>query len=141
VLDERVLDASVPEATASVRVLLMHLAGGQQAMLLRARGSDDESELSRDSTWPGLDEVARELKATSEELVERASALAEGATIEMQGDGVVHHYPVSVFLNQAVSHGIELRTEIKMALGHLGVGTPDFDHWSFVQVLAGGGKG
>ncbi len=37
-----------------------------------------------------------------------------------------------------LAHGVEHRTEIKVALGHIGVETPDLDGWSYAPVAGYG---
>jgi uncharacterized damage-inducible protein DinB len=45
--------------------------------------------------------------------------------------GQTHRIPVSFFLVHAIEHGVEHRTDIKVALGSMGVETPDLDGWAF----------
>jgi uncharacterized damage-inducible protein DinB len=45
---------------------------------------------------------------------------------------------VSFFLTHALEHGVEHRTEIKVALSQLGVATPDLDGWAYATAMGCG---
>ena len=40
-------------------------------------------------------------------------------------------FPVRFFLAHAITHAVEHRTEIKVALGAQGFETPDLDGWAY----------
>jgi uncharacterized damage-inducible protein DinB len=42
-----------------------------------------------------------------------------------------YRYPKRFFLVHALEHGVEHRTEVKVALGYIGVETPDLDGWPY----------
>lgn len=48
------------------------------------------------------------------------------------------HIPKRFFLVHAIAHGVEHRTEVKVALAHLGVETPDLDGWPFAAAMGYG---
>lgn len=51
----------------------------------------------------------------------------------------VFGFPKSFFLAHAAEHGVEHRTEIKLALAQLGIETPDLDGWPY-SAAAGYGR-
>ena len=55
----------------------------------------------------------------------------EDREVDLSYMGKTHRIPVSFFLVHALEHGVEHRTEIKVALGSMGVATPDLDGWAY----------
>ena len=132
------LDARMPGVSGAVGELLTHIVGGQQTFALRTQGRQEEGELNRGSTWPGVDTLIEIATATSDQLI----AIAEGLDAEREVDlpywGKTYRFPVSFFLLHAVEHGVEHRTEVKVALNQLGIETPDLDGWQFATAMGYG---
>ncbi|MGH2812935.1 MAG: DinB family protein, partial [Actinomycetota bacterium] len=130
-LSEEQLDTLVPGASGSVRELLLHVVGGQQTLVLRTKGRQHEGELTRRSPWPGFDQLIEEATRSSDELISLAESMDSDSEVDLPYVGKVYRFPKSFFLVHAMEHGVEHRTEIKVALGHIGVETPDLDGWSY----------
>lgn len=137
-LTDEQLDARHEWASGPVRELLLHLVGGQQTFVLRTKGRQHEGELNRGSAWPGFDTLAGIAADAGEELVHVAESLEADADVELGWMGHTYRYPVSFFLVHAVEHGVEHRTEIKLALAAIGVATPDLDGWEFAAAMGYG---
>ncbi len=137
-LEARLLDARPPGASGSVRELLVHIAGGQQTLVLRMKGRQHEGELSRASAWPGFDALLEVAVRSSDELIAIASAVDMDGEVDLPYMGKVYRYPKSFFLVHAVAHGVEHRTEIKVALAQLGIETPDLDGWPYATAAGYG---
>jgi uncharacterized damage-inducible protein DinB len=125
------LQARSPGVSGSVGELLTHLIGGQQTFILRTEGRQNEGEMGRQTPWPGLDAVVDMAKSTSDVLIEIAEGLDRDRETELRYGGRTYMLPVSFILTHALEHGVEHRTEVKIALGLIGVETPDLDGWSY----------
>jgi uncharacterized damage-inducible protein DinB len=132
------LDVRQPWTSGSIREIFLHLIGGQQTFVLRTKGRQHEGELNRSSKWPGFDALMEIATSTSDELVSIAESLDEDADVSLPFMGKVYHYPKSFFLVHAVEHGVEHRTEIKLALAAIGIATPDLDAWEFAASMGYG---
>ncbi|MGD8405774.1 MAG: DinB family protein [Anaerolineales bacterium] len=132
-LTEEQLDMQIQGISGSVRELLMHIAGGQQTFVLRTKGRQHEGELGRQSDWPGIEKVINIIASTSDELITIAEQLEEDNVVGLSYQGKTYHYPKRFFLVHAMEHGTEHRTEVKIALAHLGIETPDLDGWYYAQ--------
>lgn len=130
-LTDEQMDTRVPGTSGSVRVLLTHIAGAQQTFVLRTEGRQHEGELSRASTWPGFDPLIAIVTQSSDDLIAIAEGLVGDREVDLPYMGKVFRFPVSFFLVHAVEHGVEHRTEIKLALAQLGVETPNLDGWEY----------
>lgn len=137
-LDSSTLATRVPGVSGSIGELFTHLVGGERTQILRTQGRQHEGQLKRQSPWPGFEELARLAEESGTELIEIARALEPDATADLAWLGKVYRYPVRFFLVHAAEHGVEHRTEIKVALGALGITTPDLDGWSFAAAAGYG---
>jgi uncharacterized damage-inducible protein DinB len=125
------LEARMPGVSGSVAELLTHVVGGQQAFLARTGGQQADEGLTRESAWPGVDVLLALSAAACDGLLAVAGGLDEERDVDLPFMGKVFRFPASFFLAHAVEHGAEHRTEIKVALGQMGIETPDLDGWAF----------
>jgi uncharacterized damage-inducible protein DinB len=139
-LSDAQLDAHMAGVSGSVRRLLLHMVGGQQTFALRTKGRQHEGELNGGSMWPGWDALAGIARVSADELVEIAEQLIEDETIVLPYMSKRPTFPKSFFLVHAVEHGVEHRTEIKVALAQQGVETPDLDGWSYAEARGFGAE-
>lgn len=132
------LDARPPGISGTVRELIMHVVGGQRTDILRTMGRQHEGELSRWSTWPGWEEVLTEAERTNDELLAIAETIDVEAEVDLPYMGKVYRFPKVFFLVAAIAHGVEHRTEIKVALAQIVVETPDLDGWFYASAMGYG---
>lgn len=130
-LDDAQLDARGAGASGTVRVLLTHIAGGQQTFVLRTQGRQHEGQLNRTSPWPGFEALTDIVRQSSDDLIAIAESLAGDEQVDLPYMGKTYRFPTSFFLVHAVEHGVEHRTEIKLTLGSLGIESPDLDGWAW----------
>jgi uncharacterized damage-inducible protein DinB len=137
-LTEEQLDLRIRGVSGSIRELLMHIAGGQQTFVLRTKGRQHEGELGRQSDWPGIETVGHIAASTSDELIAIAEQLGADEAVGLPYQGKTYHYPKRFFLVHAMQHSTEHRTEVKVALAHIGIETPDLDGWRYSQSVGYG---
>jgi uncharacterized damage-inducible protein DinB len=137
-LTDEQLDTHVKATSGPIRELLMHIVGGQQTFILRTQGRQHEGELSRWSTWPGMETLIDIATRTSDDLLRIAEELQSGVEIDLPFKGKSYRFPKRFFLVHAIQHGIEHRTELKLALAQLGITTPDLDGWNYAGVAGYG---
>jgi len=137
-LPDEQLDARVPVVSGTARELLMHIIGAQQTFVLRTMGRQHEGELSRTTPWPGFPTLLELANASADELIAIAESLDTDASVDLPWLGNVYRFPKHFFLVHAVEHGVEHRTEIKVALASLGIDTPDLDGWSYAAAAGFG---
>ncbi len=137
-LSDEQLDNHVKATSGPIRELLMHIAGGQQTFILRTHGRQNEGELSRSSRWPGMETLIDIVTRTSDALLRIAEDLHSGEEVDLPFKGKSYRFPKRFFLVHAIQHGIEHRTELKLALAHIGITTPDLDGWNYATVAGYG---
>ena len=132
------LDSKMPGISGSVRELLVHIVGAQQTFILRTKGRQHEGELARESDWPGMDMLLELMRETNNELTAIAEQLDGEAEAELSYMGSSYRYPTRFFLVHAIEHAAEHRTEVKIALGQMGIDTPDLDGWLYADAAGYG---
>jgi uncharacterized damage-inducible protein DinB len=137
-LSDSELDSQVAGTSGSVRELLIHIVGGQQTQVLRTKGRQHEGELNRSSEWPGIETLIELVEKTGEELITIAQQLQGDEEVDLPYLGKSYRFPKRFFLAHAIAHGIEHRTEVKVALAHIGVETPDLDGWPYAEAAGYG---
>ncbi len=130
-LTDEQLDSRGRGTSGTVRELLMHVVGGQQTFVLRNGGRQHQGELNRQSPWPGFDVLLDVARQSGDELVAIAESLVDDSSVDLPYFGRTFRFPRSFFLVHAAEHGVEHRTEIKVALAQLGVESPDLDGWAY----------
>lgn len=137
-LSDEQMDIRHDWTSGTVRGLLLHLVGGQQTFVLRTKGRQHEGELNRSSAWPGFDALVEIAIRAGTDLVEAAESMDAERHVELGWMEHTYQYPESFFLLHAVEHGVDHRTEIKLALAAIGAGTPDLDGWEFAAAMGYG---
>ena len=139
-LSDADLDARMSGVSGTVRELLVHIVGAQQTFALRTKGRQHEGEMSRESEWPGFDTLLSVATSSGEELITIAEGLETDREVDLPFLGKLYRFPASFFLVHAIAHGVEHRTEIKVALGQRGIETPDLDGWVYATVAGYGSE-
>jgi len=133
------LDTRAMHSSRSVRELLSHLVCSELTFVLRTKGRQHEGESRHVDTWPGFEVLRKVAASGGDDLIAIAARLDEDELVALPYQGKTYEYPQSFFLLHAIEHGVEHRTEIKVALGLIGVETPDLDGW-FYAPAAGYGR-
>lgn len=138
-LTKEQLETRTPGTSGSIAELFAHLVGGQRTFALRTQGRQHEGEWGRASPWPGFDALRNEAADAGDELIAIASRLGDDEEADLPFQGKVFRFPKVFFLTHALEHAATHRTEITVALTHLGVEHPDLDGWSY-SAAAGYGR-
>ena len=107
--------------------------------MLRTKGRQHEGESRHiEAGWPGLDMLREVVESSGDELIAIAANLDEDELVALPYQGKTYEYPKGFFLLHAIEHGVEHRTEIKVALALIGIETPDLDGWFYAPVAGYG---
>jgi uncharacterized damage-inducible protein DinB len=137
-LSDEQLDARPAGVSGPIRVLLMHVVGGQQTFVMRTKGRQHEGELTGAGPWPGFGALIEIATTTSDELIAIGQRLEEAKEVALGYMGKRYRYPASFFLLHAIEHSMEHRTEIKVGLNQLAFETPDLDGWAYAEAMGWG---
>jgi uncharacterized damage-inducible protein DinB len=130
-LSDAQLRARLAVTSGSVRDLLLHVIGGQQAYILLVQGNSNADALDRNRPWPGLPQLTAMADQTSAELISLAEQLDPMSEVDLAHHGRVHRYPSRFLLASVVEHGVRHRTELLVNLKSVGVPMPDLDGWAY----------
>ncbi len=141
-LTDEQLDAPAQVAyETTIRCALQHLVGGEQTQVLRTNGRQNEGELSPRHDWPGWDELARLCREADDELVANAESMTADEEVVLPYQGQLPVFPKSFFLAHALGHSAEHRTQVSVAISHLGLEPPDLDGWPYAAAMGYGTTG
>lgn len=133
-LTEEQLAVKVEGVFGHIQPTLVHLVRAEGGYLNRTTGSRPWAE---DLDWDSMpmSELLEKAQLSGQRLIEVASKVdpAVRHTVDFQGDDF-HFFNWSVIL-QALYHGIEHRTQIKVLLTRLGVEHPDLAAWDYMESL------
>ena len=130
-LTDAQFQAGLAVTSGSVRDLLLHIVGGQQAYINLVQGLSDASGLDRNRPWPGMAQLIVVADQTSQELVSLAEQLDPMSEVDLAHHGKLHRYPKRFLLASAVEHGVRHRTEVSVNLASIGLPMPDLDGWAY----------
>lgn len=126
-LDDNQLATRIPGTAGSIRELLAHIVAGQETLVARAKGGQQSSR----GDWRGFAALTDAAARSTDALIAIADGLDDDLPVVVRYTEREYTFPRSFFLVQALAHGVEHRTEVKLTLASFGVQTPDLDSWSY----------
>lgn len=119
-----------------IKPTLIHTISAEGGYLNRVTGSRPWAD---DLDWEALSfaELLEKAVVSGQKLVEVASKVALETQLEVKWEENTYHFQAWTVLIQALYHGIEHRTQVKMLLTQLGVKHPDLDAWGHSESLSG----
>lgn len=130
-LTDAQLDATSQGTFGSVRETLMHMLTSEEGYTRRYAftGPAPTPRLADLDTFPGFDELRRRAEHSGTEL----QAIAERADLDeiLHLDNGAYDAPLIVNVIQAISHGVDHRSQIATMLSLQGITAPDLDGWAY----------
>lgn len=139
-LTDEQLSATSPGTYGSVPATFIHILHNEYNYASALRQSPPSFRFSRDDAFPGFDALREHARASGNELIELAAALAPDAVLRGEWQGQPFEMPAMTPLLQAVNHGTEHRAHIATILTCAGVEPPVMDVWTYQETgaMAGG---
>ncbi|HEX5506305.1 MAG TPA: DinB family protein [Thermomicrobiales bacterium] len=134
-LTDAQLDATVPGTAGTVRVTLMHVAGGEQRYVMLLSGRQPTYN-ERDG-WPGAAALRRTLDESGRALADLAGRADPDEVLRGERGGQPYELPAMIVYTQAINHATEHRSQIATILTQQGVEPPDFQAWAWLDELSG----
>jgi uncharacterized damage-inducible protein DinB len=127
------LGATATGTYGGVGATLVHIANAQASYAARLLDTERPDPLPEDP-FPGFDAAAERFAQGNAQLEEAAANADQDRTVKVTGDDPPGAWwmPVSLFLLQAVVHGIEHRSQAATILTQLGTEPPDMDGWAYL---------
>jgi len=130
------LDATMKGTFGSVRATLMHIFAGEEDYVYRFIGQWRETILDEDDPFPGFDELRQRAIQSSEALIAIAEHLVHGRILDLTYQGQHYDVPAILVLIQAITHGIDHRSQIATLLSQQDITLPELDGWSYYDALS-----
>ena len=121
---------SIPGARGSIRDTLEHITMAEQAYF--ARISTGQPYRRPDDAPPmTIADMIDSLRTTGEGLIEWASKVQAGDTVQLDWDGSPREVPKTIILTQVINHATEHREQVKATMTEMGIEPPDLQSWSY----------
>ncbi|MEM9775192.1 MAG: DinB family protein [Chloroflexota bacterium] len=129
-LTEEQLQTELAGTPGTIRQTLEHLVSSEGVYVMHATGSRPWPE---DIDWESksIDELLEMVKLSGSKLLEVASQVDPHTRHDRILDDGPYHFFSWTSLIQAIYHGIEHRTQIKVMLTKIGVEHPELASWEF----------
>jgi uncharacterized damage-inducible protein DinB len=133
-LTDEQLDATLLGTYGTIRDTLEHIVLAEQSYFSRISTGQ---RLNRPDDAPPLtmDEMRASMHATGEGLIEWASRVQAGDTVQIDWDGTPRGVPKTILLTQVINHGTEHRAQIMAIMTQLGIEPPELDAWQYFDQL------
>jgi uncharacterized damage-inducible protein DinB len=128
------LAASIPGARGSIHDTLEHITKAEQSYFSRIstgqryRRPDDEPPMT-------IANMIESLRSTGEGMIEWASKVKAGDTVQIDWDGTPRDVPKTIILTQVINHATEHREQVKATLTEMGIEPPDLQGWEYFDEL------
>lgn len=124
------LDATILGAFSSIRETLEHIVRAEQNYFSRI--STGQPFQRPDNPPPmTLVEMIESLRTTGAGLVEWASKIQAGDTVQVNWEGTPRDVPKTILLTQVINHATEHREQVKTIMTQLGIEPPDLQAWTY----------
>jgi uncharacterized damage-inducible protein DinB len=134
-LDDAQLEIEVAGGFGKIHPTLVHLIRAEGGYLNRMTGKRPWTD---DLDWENMSIATLQEKAqlSGNQLIATASNADPATKHTYEHNGTLWPFYNWTVLLQALYHGIEHRTQIKVLLTQLGVKHPDLDAWDYVESLS-----
>jgi len=133
-LDKTQLAVEIPGVYGKVQPTIAHIVRSEGTYLCDLGGDPlwtDEIEWGELSLTQLLEMAQKSGKA----LYEKATSIAPDTRCEFTEEGEQYVFPAWTVVNQAINHGIEHRTQLRLLLTKLGVPHPGQSVWGFAESI------
>lgn len=142
-LGDRELEFATAGTYGAIGQTLKHIVEAEEryVALLRGAGGPDAGGYGRPTPPEGLGPNVRVLRAraaiSGAALIELAGTMAADAVLSRPFRGEVQPVRALTVLTQALDHGAEHRTQVRIALTVVGIEPPELDGWIYDEEVLG----
>ncbi len=128
------MSATIPGSHGSVHDTLQHIVTSEQSYFSRISTGQPRRRPGGEAPMT-IVEMVEAMRTTGLGLIEWASKVQAGDTVQVDWDGTPRAVPKTIILTQVINHATEHREQVKAILTQLGIQPPDLQSWSFFDEL------
>lgn len=128
------LNASILGTYGSIRDTLQHMVAAEQSYFSRI-STGKRYDRPENAPPMNLTDMVDSVRTTGSGLIEWASTVQAGDTVQIDWDGTPRDVPKTIILTQVINHATEHRAQIMTILTQIGIQPPDLDSWSYFDEL------
>jgi len=129
-LDPAQLEETATGAYGSIHDTLSHIVKAERSYFSRISTGRPYPRPENEAPMT-LAEMQALASRTGEGLIEWASKVGVGETVEIDWDGTLRQVPKAIILTQVINHATEHRDQIMAILTQMGVEPPDLQAWAY----------
>ena len=126
------LDAAIPGSYSSIYETLHHMVTSELSYFSRI-STGQPYRRPADAPPMSIDEMAESLRKTGSGLIEWASKVQPGDTVQVDWEGAPRDVPKAIILTQVINHATEHREQIKAIMTELEIEPPDLQGWAYFE--------
>ena len=128
------LDGTINGTYGAIRDTLQHIVTAEQSYFSRI-STGQALRRPKDAPRLTIAEMKESLITTGSGLIEWATKVKAGDTVEIDWDGTMRDVPKTILLTQAINHATEHRAQIMVTMTQLGVQPQGLDSWDYFDQL------
>jgi uncharacterized damage-inducible protein DinB len=128
------LEATISGAYGSIHDTLQHIVRAEQSYFSRISTGQPRRRGEGESPMT-IAEMIDSARTTGSGLIEWASRVQAGDTVQVDWEGAPRDVPKTIILTQVINHATEHRAQVMAILTQLGIESPDLQGWAYFDEL------
>lgn len=128
------LEATAPGARGTIYDTLKHIVLAEKSYFSRI-STGQMYRHPEDAPPMTIAEMMDSMRATGQGLIEWATKVQAGDTVQIDWDGTPRDVPKTIILTQVINHATEHREQVKAIMTDLGIEPPDLQGWAYFDEL------
>jgi uncharacterized damage-inducible protein DinB len=133
-LTEEQLAATIPGARGTIQETLQHIVTAERSYFSRI-STGQRYDHPADAPPMTIADMMESVQATGSGLIEWATKVQPGDTVQIDWDGTPRDVPKTIILTQVINHATEHREQVKATMTELGIEPPNLQSWAYFDEI------
>jgi uncharacterized damage-inducible protein DinB len=133
-LTEEQLAATIPGARGTIQETLQHIVTAERSYFSRI-STGQRYDHPADAPPMTIADMMESVQATGSGLIEGATNVQPGDTVQIDWDGTPRDVPKTIILTQVINHATEHREQVKATMTELGIEPPNLQSWAYFDEI------
>jgi uncharacterized damage-inducible protein DinB len=133
-LTEEQLAATIPGSRGTIQETLQHIVTAERSYFSRI-STGQRYDHPADAPPMTIADMMESAQATGSGLIEWATKVQPGDTVQIDWDGTLRDVPKTIILTQVINHATEHREQVKATMTELGIEPPNLQSWAYFDEI------
>jgi uncharacterized damage-inducible protein DinB len=133
-LTEEQLAATIPGSRGTIQETLQHIVTAERSYFSRI-STGQRYDHPADAPPMTIADMMESVQATGSGLIEWATKVQPGDTVQIDWDGTPRDVPKTIILTQVINHATEHREQVKATMTELGIEPPNLQSWAYFDEI------